>query len=249
MQNKNNAIAITAIISGVVLIVALVALFAINPSSGNVDEDTVSVQGQAQIKAMPDLMVIYFNVETKGNTTEEARSANVEIIDKLVEGITALGFEKSEIVTENLNVREDCEWTQDGQECDGFVATHSVKIEMGVDDTEKMGNVVDAGVSAGAMVNYINFELTQESQNKYKAEAMKAAAKDAQIKADSVAEGFGKTAGKLVSVQVNDFGYYPWRAASGGAMMDTAMVKESVSNIQPGEEEISASVSATFKLR
>jgi len=250
MKEQNNAIIITGIISAVILVIAFMALSSLGGSSAGVlTDNTVNVQGEAQVKAMPDLMVVYFDVETKGDTTEAARADNVEVVEKLVDGIVALGFERSEIVTENFNVRQDYDW-KNGERVDkGFIASHDIKVKMAVDDTEKMGKVVDAGVSAGAMVNRINFELTQESQNKYKAEAMKIAAKDAKIKAESVAEGFDKRVGKLVNVQVQNFGYNPWRAYGGNLMADTAMIKESVSNIQPGEKDITASVSATYKLR
>lgn len=248
MKKENQAIVMTSIISGVILVIALIALFSFGGNS-NLSEDTVNVQGVAQVKAMPDLMVVYFNVEGKGETTEEARIESVEIVDNLTQGITSLGLNRSDLVTENYNVYQDYEWINNEREEKGFVASHSIKVELDVDDTELLGKVVDAGVSAGALVNYINFELTQESQNKYKAEAMKAAAKDAKIKAESVAQGFDKKVGKLVNVQVNDFGYYPWRAYGGAVMEDTASLKSSVSNIQPGEEEISATVSATYKLR
>lgn len=249
MKEKNNAIAITAIISVLVFVIALVALLTLKPTGTSYGDETVSVQGIAEVKAMPDLMVVYFNAKTEGKTTEEAREANVEMVNSLVDGIVALGFERKDIVTEDMSVYQEYDWNNGERIDKGFVASHTIKISMSIDDTEKMGKVVDAGVGAGAMLNYINFELTQESQNKYKAEAMKIAAEDARVKAESVALGFDKEVGKLVSVSVNDFGYYPWRAYAGGVMEDAVSIKSSVSNIQPGEKEITASVSAVYKLK
>lgn len=249
MKKENHAIVITGIVSGVVLVIALVAIFALVPA-GSSGQDVVTVQGISTVKAMPDLITVYFNVETEGETTAEARDANSEIMNKLIDALVAEGFDRKEIITENFNVYQNYEWTENERIDNGFIATHSVRVELSIEEEDKIASVVDAGVDAGAMINYINFELTQESQNKYKAEAMKLAAEDAKVKADSVAEGFGKTAGKLVSVQVNDFGYYPWNVYSRGyETMDSVAVKESVSNIQVGEEEVTASISASFKLR
>lgn len=251
MKKENHAIAVTGIISGVVLVIALVAIFALG-NSGSIGQDSVTVQGISTVKVMPDLVTIYFNIETNGDTTAEARDANSEIMNDLIDALILEGFERKDIVTENFNVYQDYEWTESGREDKGFKATHSVRVELSIEEEDKIAPVVDAGVSAGAMVNYINFELTQESQNKYKAEAMKLAAEDAKIKADSVASGFDQKIGKLVSVQVNEFGYYPWNVYSGSGEQratDSVMLKESVSNIQVGEEEISATISATFKFR
>ncbi|HLD55265.1 MAG TPA: SIMPL domain-containing protein, partial [Candidatus Nanoarchaeia archaeon] len=101
-------------------------------------------------------------------------------------------------------------------------------------------------------ISYINFELSQKLQNQYKAEAMKLAAEDARIKAEAVAEGFNKEVGDLISTSVNDFGYYPWNVYSTrgmGVAEDYALAKVEATNIQPGEKEVTASVSATFELK
>lgn len=252
MKKQNNAIVVTSIISGVVLVIALIALFSFNRVTSGYGGDTVNVQGIASVDAMPDLITVYFNIETKGETTTEAKDANSEILNDLIDSLVLEGFERKEIITENFNIYENCEWADGSRECDGYKATHSVKVELSIDEQDLIGTVVDVGVDAGAGISYINFELTRESQNMYKAEAMKLAAKDATIKAEAVAEGFDKKVGKLVSVQVNEFGYYPWNVYSsraGGVMEDAALAKEAVSNIQPGEKEVTATVSASFKLK
>lgn len=250
MKGKNNAIIMTSIICGVILIVSLVALITLRGVTSG--ENTVNVQGIATVKAMPDLITVYFNVETKAETSIEAKNDNSEILNRLIDALIAQDFERKDIVTENFNIYQDYEWTDEGRKDKGFKATHSVKVELSIDEEDKIGPVIDAGVNAGALISYINFELTQESQNKYKAEAMKLAAEDARIKAESVALGFGKNVGKLVNVQVNDFGYSPWNVYSAkgmGIAEDAVMAQEAASNIQVGDKEISATISATFKLR
>ena len=66
-----------------------------------------------------------------------------------------------------------------------------------------------------------------------------------------MAEGFDKKVGKLVSVSLSEGNYYsPWRMydsmESGGSI---ALAKEAVANVQPSEKEITAYVSAVYKLR
>lgn len=251
MKKDNNAIVMTSIISGVILIVALVALFSFGGNSSNYSEDAVTVQGLSTVKAMPDLISINFNVETRANTSTEAKNANSEILNNLVDALIAQGFERKDVVTQNFNVYPDYTWDDGKRKDNGFVANHYVTVEVSSNDTDKLGTVVDAGVNSGALVNSIDFELSQSLQNKYKAEAIKLAASDAKIKAQSVAEGFDKKVGKLVNVQVNDFGYYPWNVYSAGygVASDGVMLKEAVSNIQPGEKDVTASISATYKLK
>ena len=254
MKKTNNAIVVTSIIAGVVLIIGLVAFGTLNSMVPSQGDNTVNVEGIATVNAMPDLISVYFNVETNADTSVEAKDANAEIVEKVILALMMEGFDRKDIVTENFNIYQDYDWSGDERTENGFVASHSIKVEIDVNQSDDVGEIIDAGVDAGAKINYINFELTQESQNKYKAEAMKLAAEDARVKAEAVAEGFGKDVGKLVSVNVNDFGYSPWNLYSGGGIMEVGidsvgMAKESVTNIQPGERGVMARVSAVYKLK
>ncbi len=255
MTNKNNAIAITGIVSAAIVLIAVGFLIfgnssEVNPGYGKED---LNVQGTSTVEAMPNLVSVNFRAETNASTAQEAKDLNAEIVDELITNLVKIGFERDEIITENFNVHQEYDWTEDeGRVAKGFKATHSIKVELPVERMDDIGEAVDAGVDAGAMVSYINFELTQESQNEYKAEAMKLAAEDARVKAEAVAEGFDMEVGKLVSVQVNDFGYHPWNVYSSsgdGLMEDAVMAKTAATNIQPGEREVSATVSASFKLK
>ena len=259
---KNTAVQITTIISVVVLIIAFSTLYIFN-SAVNPGKNSVNVQGLATVKAMPDVISVYFNIETTGNTSEEAKDANSLILDELITELLKQGFERKNIVTENYNIYPNYEWDKDGKQIDkGFKATHSIRVEIDSEDSDKLGSIIDAGANAGAGISYINFELSQKLQNQYKAEAMKLAAEDARIKAEAiasgtgkehmVAEGFNKEVGDLISTSVNDFGYYPWNVYSTrgmGVAEDYALAKVEATNIQPGEKEVTASVSATFELK
>jgi uncharacterized protein YggE len=249
MKKENNAIVITSIISGVVLLIAITALVIFKaPDSSN----SVTVDGVAEIKAMPDLVTVFFNIETKGTTSSEAEDANNLIFNKLSDALVAQEFEKTDIKTQGLSIYPNVDWSTGKEKQDGYKAQHSVEIEIPMEKMDKLTEVIDAGANSGAGISYINFELTQKSQNEYKAQALKLASEDAQIKADAVASGFGKKAGRLVSVSVSDFGYYPWNmysARAGGVAEDVAMAKETAMNMQPSEQDITARVSATFRIQ
>jgi uncharacterized protein len=249
MKKENNAIVMTSIIAGVVLLIAVSAMYMF--SGFSTSNDVVTVNGMATIKATPDLVGVYFTIETKGTTSAEASDANTVILNSLQNSLVAEGFTEEDLKTESFSIQPNINWINGKQVQDGYIAYHYLKLEFSTEDLDKLTAVIDAGVNSGAGISYINFELTQESQNSYKAQALELAAKDAQTKADAVASGFGKTAGRLVSVQVSDFNYTPWRlySTSSSGAEDASAIKAETMNIQPSEEEISASVSATFKLQ
>jgi uncharacterized protein len=214
-------------------------------------QNTVTGNGQAVVKVTPDLVKVYFGVETTAKTSQEAKDNNSVIVDNVITALLKQGFERKEIQTQDFNIYPDYNWDTGKQELKGYKATHTLVVEIPTEQSDKIGNAIDAGVDAGALINYINFELSQDKQNEYKAQALKLASEDAKLKADSIATGLNKQVGKLVSVSDNNFYYSPWNiystASSGSA--DVAMAKEATTNIQPGNQEISASVTAIFELK
>ena len=249
MKKENNAIVMTSIIAGVVLIIAVIALFAFRPAgTGQVTQNTINVQGQGVVKAMPDLVGIYFSVETNGTTSVQSKDANAKIFTQVQDALVAAGIPKDKIATESYSVNPSYTWNNGERKDTGYKAVHSISIKMNANETDKLSRVVDAGVNAGAYVNYINFELSPTAQNKYKALAMKSAAKDAEVKANAVAQGFGKNVGRLISVDAQNFNYAPWRVYSAGATVEKTAMDTAITNIQPGEQDVSASVTATYKM-
>ena len=207
-----------------------------------------SVTGQSTIKAMPDLVAVYFTSTGKASTSSEATEKNAELVDNLRTALIKKGFENKDIQTLNFNVYEDFDYNVYGTRSKGFVATQTIRVVMKTEDSSEIGKVIDAGVDASVPMAYINFELSQELENKYKAESIKVAAEDAKIKADSVAEGLDKKIKDLVSVSVNEFGYYPWKAYDNFAGATSEEMKSATTNIQPSEQDISSSVTAVFKI-
>lgn len=238
------SIQITSIIVVGLIIISVLGFF----SLGNSSENTVTVQGQGQVKAVPDLVGVYFNVQANAKTSGEATQKNSELVELLKTEIKKLGFEEKEIQTQGFNVYQDIDWVNGRQIEKGYIATHSIRLEISTEESSKIGEVIDAGITSGVGISYINFELSQELQNKYKAEALKLAAQDARIKAEAVAEGFNKKIGKLVSTSVDDYGYYPFRAYDYAEGATTSQVKESATSIIPSEQDISASVSAIYRI-
>jgi len=248
MKKENNAIVVTSIIAGVVLLIAILYLTVISPSTGN----SVTVEGISTIKAMPDVISVYITIESKGATSSEATVANTQIYEDLVEEMIIAGFEENDLTTESFSVYENVYWENGKEKTDGYVAYHYLKVELISEKMSEVSSVVNAGVNSGAEISYINFELSQASQNVYKAEALKLASEDARIKAGAIASGFDMEVGKILSIQTSDFGYYPWNVytAKGGSIReDSVAAQETAVTINPSEEEITASVTATFKLK
>ncbi len=243
-----SSVQITLIIVAAIIILTLITIFTIKsfiPSSG----DDIQVSGQATIEVTPDLITLFYNVETQGETSKEAEDLNTNIVNELRDQVALLGIE-SELETQNFNIYPEYNWNSGKQELIGYKATHSLKIELSTEQINLIGDLIDAGTNAGTGISYINFELSDELEQEYKAEAIKLAASDARIKAEAIAEGFNKKVGKLKSVSLNDFNYYPIRAydfAEAGGNMEIA--REAATSITPSGQDVTAYVNAVYKLK
>jgi len=251
MKGKmESSVKITLIIVATIILLVFGGGYAL-VQLGNDNSNTVSVDGVSNIKATPDLVSIYFNAQTSGNTSKEANDNNAEMVDEIITALIKQGFERKDIQTESFNIYEDFDWIKNKQVSKGYIATHQLKVELPTNEASKIGDVIDAGVDAGALLNYINFELSTAKQNEYKAQALKEASEDAKLKAESIASGLGKKVGDLVSISTSNFNYNPWPVYSnaGGIMMDeVAMAKQATTSIQPSDQDIDAQVSAVFKI-
>lgn len=243
MKKFDNSVLITLIVvAGILALSLMIFIFA----NSTIYSKTVTSTGTASIKVSPDLIAVYFNVQTDGLTGKEASEKNSEIVEKMTSAFLDLGFDESEIQTQDFSVYPKYEWVNNKYESNGYTVSHSIKIEILIDEKKKIGGVLDAGIKAGAGISYINYEITKENQEKYKSEAIKTATENAKTKAEAIASGAGQKLGRLVSVASSDFGYVPWLAVSEADAK--AGSSEIVNQINPSSQEVTASVTAVFKL-
>jgi hypothetical protein len=257
MPNKNrhvnNTIAITSIIAGSIVLITLLILLVFVPVLSPTT-NAMTVQGTSTVKVLPDLVAVFFNIQTNGTTSADANNANIVIYNNLKTSLISLGFTESQIGTDSYSVYPNIIYDNNGKSTtNGYVAYHSIKLEFSSNSTSELSSVIDAGTNAGAGVSTINFELSTALQNQYKAQALQLASQDAKTKADAVAAGFGKTIGKLVSVSVDNYNYMPWgvystSGASPSVAMENAGAKAATMNLAPTTQDVSATVSATYKL-
>ena len=240
----------TIIIVGGILILSLILIFTIK--SFLPDKDSIQINGESTMDVTPDIITIYYNIQTKGETSKQAEDKNSKILNNLTYQIGTIEFDKTELKTQSFNINPEYNWNNGKQTLIGYQATHSLKIELSINQTDKVGDLIDAGTNAGAGIGYINFELSTKLEQEKKAEAIKLASQDARIKAEALADGFNKKIGKLVSVSLNNWNYSPWRvydsygAEPGIVSMEA---KESITNITPGDQQVSAYINAVYKLK
>lgn len=110
----------------------------------------------------------------------------------VVVGILVGSYFLKEKETRTINVSGNYQdWTGNVQKLKGYVVSNYIKITL--KEFDKVGKVIDVSVDSGALVNYINFELSNEKMNEYKAMALANASQDAKRKAEAIVLGLEKT--------------------------------------------------------
>ncbi len=234
----------------IIVAIVVVAGYIYVNGSGQTSTNILSVQGQSTVKTDPDRVSVVINIETLDDDASDARDENVEIVEDIKIALFLLGLDRDDVSTLSFREYPEYEWKDDGKEFKGYKVTHILKVLLEEEYFDKTGDIVDAAIDNKGYVSYINFELSEEKQAEAKKLALEQATRDAKEKAESIALGADKKLGRLVSVQASDFYYNPWvfyeYAETGG---DEVSARKAATNINPGEKDVRASVTAIYKLK
>lgn len=228
--------------------VVIVAILAVIGGMMYSSQPVVSAQGTANIKVVPDIVSVNLNVLGKGANLSEANQKAQEIGDALLMNLIRLGYERNELKFVNYNSYENFDWSSGRQKSLGWIVSEQLVVK--TNETSEVLQIVNAAIDANAQVSYINFEVSDMKQKELKSEALEAASKDAKAKAEAIAFGQGKSLGRLVGIENLDIpNFYPYPMyASADMSSGNAEAMKVATNIAPNEQEITASVKASYKL-
>jgi uncharacterized protein YggE len=177
-----------------------------------------------------------------------AQSQVNEVMQAILAAVTALNVPERAIRTEQLSlspVYGDMRPVPNQEQRNeprivGYSASNVVSVDL--DDIARIGDVIDAGIEAGAnQLQGISFHTRDDSAAR--ADALRLAVQDARRQADAMAAALGmRVAGvrELVSGDANVQPPQPYATAR--------FALEAATPIQPGQVEITATVTATFFL-
>lgn len=206
---------------------------ALEQPSGTIPEGAVTVSGVGSVRAAPDRARISFGVETRGETARAALAANAAEMRQVLEALRRVGVR--ELSTDAVAVSPR---TTDGTTITGFVATNTVGGTVAVD---RAGAAIDAAVAAGANQVYGPSLSVGDAERLYR-DALKLAVADARERAEVLAAAAGLELGRATAV-VEGGASVPLPLAEAKAAADAS------TPIEPGTQEITATVTVTYAAR
>ncbi|HTU86548.1 MAG TPA: SIMPL domain-containing protein [Solirubrobacteraceae bacterium] len=205
---------------------------------------TVKVRGEGLIRTEPDEALLWIAL----TALESAPGAALQDVSTRAAGLVAmlddLGVAKADRATTGVTVHEEFEHGSEGRRSLGHRAITRVSVRL--TDHELIGRLIERSVQElGARIDGPRWQIAPD--NPARLEAARAAAADAQRKARAYAEGLGAGLGPpldVVEADEHSAGHASgaWRAAA-----RSLSIGEPVA-VEPGEQEVAASVYVTFAL-
>ncbi|MEM8770799.1 MAG: SIMPL domain-containing protein [Pseudomonadota bacterium] len=213
-------------------------------ASDNEAKRTITVNGQGQVFAEPDMAVLRIGVVTAGADAKAALSANSASLQATIDNLKAMDVDAKDIQTSGLSISPQYKYNSSNRrtsQINGYEARNGVTVKLR--DLDKAGEIVDASVGAGA--NSLNgFSFTFADPAPLYDAARIDAVKQAQTRAKLLADAAGVNLGALLTIQD---GYASIREAD--AVVARGVQFESASApIETGESSVSASVTLVYAI-
>jgi hypothetical protein len=232
------------------LLIASLSLSACGPqtvvANAAAPQRLLSVTGSGNVYLKPDVAYINIGVHTELDTASNAVASNNANTEQVINALKEFGLKDADIRTAYFSIYPSVQYDpQTGQRTGAtYVVDNSVYVT--VRDIEKLGDLLDATLTAGAnSVNSVQFDV--EDKSAAIKEARDVAVKDAEAQAKELAAAAGVSLGSLQridfysSVPPEVFGAY---GKGGGGGAEAAAVP-----IQTGQLTISATVSVSYELK
>jgi uncharacterized protein len=203
-------------------------------SAADAAEEGITVTGVGTVEAVPDRAELSFGVTTEGATAKEASTANAERMSKLIDALKAAGVRSEEIRTQSVSVSP--RHSPMGKRLPGFVAENSVSAKVAAD---RAGAIVDLAVENGA-TNTSGPSFDVSDRDALYRVALQAAVREAREKAEAIASAGGVSVGDVTRVVEGG-------RAEPAVYLETAQ-RASATPIEPGQEEVRATVTVTFSV-
>ncbi len=247
---------------GFVLFIGVLALGLIAWNGAQVttpaEPRTISVIGEAEVRVVPDEVVLTVGVETTSKNLDTAKKDNDTRIAQVIASAKAHGIEAKHIQTDYLSIETRYQDSYEKRGFIGYVVRRNAVITLrDLDQFESLlGSLLEGGANTIHGIQFRTSEL-----RKYRDQARELALKAAQEKAVAMAGVLKQEVGDPLVVTEQQNGWYGWYGAWWGARWGSSMTQNVIQNVEdstylgqdstlaPGQIAITAQVSVEFEIK
>lgn len=200
------------------------------------------VTGTAQVLALPDEAIVRLGIIRQAAVAQSAQEQANSVARDILAAITKAGVPQKDIQTARLILTPVYNQRGTNQKIASYTATNSVSIRL--DNLAIIGDVIDAGLDAGAnQLEGVQFLLKNELPARE--QALKDAVQEARGKAQAMAEALRVNLAEVMEATEGGVSVVPrlQSFALAGAAAPTAATP-----VSPGEIEIRANVTIRYRI-
>lgn len=224
MKKSSFRVIIPLLLVGILVLGACQSLPQVNGQAGNTTSAarTIAVTGTGEVVLVPDMAYINVGIHTEAEDVTSAVNNNNNQAKAIKDAIVAMGVEEKDIQTSNFNVYSMNRYDDMGNIAGTNYAVDNT-LYIIVRDLPGLSEILDAALGAGAnQIHGISFDIANRAEAM--AQARDLAIKDAEAKAQSIANTAEVKLGQIMNINVINNSYVQPMSAygMGGGMMDQA---------------------------
>lgn len=207
---------------------------------------TFSVSAEGKVTVSPDIAKISFSVVSEGANPKTIAEENNKKMNLAIDFVKSQGIDEKDIKTTQYNLSPRYEYDEKTKKTfiSGYVLTQTVLVK--VRDLNKVAEVLAGLPELGInQINQVSFEI--DEPEKFLTEARNKAFDKVNTKAKEMAEKNNVKLGKVINFsEYQEYTpVYRGLEAMGGGGADALPIPQ----IQPGTEEVTVNVSATYEIK
>lgn len=218
----------------------------------------ITVTGDAEVRVVPDEVILTLGVETWNNDLNVAKEENDNRIQKIFDIAKKHKIEEKHIQTDYLGIEPRYKDSYEHKKFIGYFVRKTIVITLR--NISKFENVLSDVLEAGTnYVHGIKFRTTE--LRKYRDHARSLAIKAAKEKANDLAKELGQNVGAPYRIQENQSGWWSgynswWGSRWSGGLSQNVIqnvagsgVAETSDTIALGQIKVNARVTVSFELK
>jgi uncharacterized protein YggE len=184
----------------VALLVSDLTAMSQTPKPALPEPDVVVTAGEAVIKQAPDQAFVTLVSEARAKVPAEAQKSTATAMTNVQQKLKGAGIAGDAIRTVHFDLQPEFDFVQGKQVLRGYVSRNSIEVR--IDAIERVGEIVDLAVQAGATsIGSLRFDV--KKREAFAREALTMAVKDARARAEAAAAGAGRAIDRIVRIEDN----------------------------------------------
>lgn len=217
---------------------------------------TISVEGEGEVIARPDIATFTFSVESSEILAEDAQARAAEDMNAIMAYLEKSGIEEKDIKTTSYNLYPEYQFIESicqpgfcepsKRELVGYRVSQSVSVKVRAID--EAGSFI-AGVGERGASNISGLRFTIDDEDALKAAARDEAIKNAREKAQGIAKGLDARIGRVVGFWEDGGDQFRFEQAEFGFGGSVDSAVKSAPSLSVGENTITSRVNVTYELK